>query len=143
MCELDTVDISTISPYCDQYSLMPTPVPGAFRKRWILERPKNSPPDCFYPGCAGASLSNPVHPSKKFHPGWGGTFLSRLDTIDISVFYYCTQIFLEITVTHVITSLNRSPSSRYSRTQSAVAHIFSPVPSIRAMQYPLSAKHTP
>ena len=68
--DLDTIDVSTISPYCDQYSLMPTPVPGAFIRLWILPRPKNSPPDCFYPGCAGAGLSNPITASTwKMPPG--------------------------------------------------------------------------
>ena len=53
---------------CDHDRFLPTPVPGAFRKRWILPRPKNSPPDCFYPGCAGAGLSNPITPIKKLEP---------------------------------------------------------------------------
>ena len=53
----------TIAPYCDKYSLIPTPVPGAFRKRWILERPKNMPPACFLNG-----LSNPITPIKKLEP---------------------------------------------------------------------------
>ena len=68
----DTIDISTILPYCDHDRFLPTPVPGAFRKRWILERPKNMPPACFLNG-----LSNPARPSKKFHPRWGGTFLAE------------------------------------------------------------------
>ena len=60
----DTIDISTILPYCDHDRFLPTPVPGAFRKRWILERPKNMPPACFLNG-----LSNPASPSpKKIHP---------------------------------------------------------------------------
>ena len=70
LCNLDPIDISTISPCCDQYSLMPTPVPGAFRKRWILERPKNTPPACFLNG-----LSNPITASKKESPPSGWTFL--------------------------------------------------------------------
>lgn len=53
------------------------------------------------------------------------------------------QILREITVTFVMISLSRSPSSKYSRTLSGVLHNFSQVPSIRAMQYPVSAKHTP
>ena len=53
----DRSDVSTIVLYD---SLMPTPAPGAFIRLWILPRPKNSPPDCFYPGCAGAGLSNPA-----------------------------------------------------------------------------------
>ena len=72
LCDLDIIDISTIVQYCDHDRFLPTPVPGAFRKRWILERPKNMPPACFLDG-----LSNPVRPSKKFHPGWGGTFLAE------------------------------------------------------------------
>ena len=79
VCDLDTIDISTILQSCDHDRFLPTPVPGAFRKRWILPRPKNTPPACFLNG-----LSNPARPSKKFHPIWGGTFLSRLDTIDVN-----------------------------------------------------------
>ena len=56
----DTIDISTILPYCDHDRFLPTPVPGAFRKRWILPRPKNMPPACFLNG-----LSNPAHHQQK------------------------------------------------------------------------------
>ena len=45
---------------CDQDRFLPTPVPGAFRKRWILPRPKNTPPACFLNG-----LSNPTRPSEQ------------------------------------------------------------------------------
>ena len=75
----DTIDISTILPYCDHDRFLPTPVPGAFRKRWILERPKNMPPACFLNGLkvncceaareGGLGHSNPASPSpKKIHP---------------------------------------------------------------------------
>ena len=64
LCDLDTIDVTFTVHHCDHNSLMPTPVAGAFIRLWILPRPKNSPPDCFYPGCAGAGLSNPVRPSK-------------------------------------------------------------------------------
>ena len=60
MYDIDTIDVTSTAQHCDYDRFLPTPVPGAFRKRWILPRPKNSPPDCFYPGCAGAGLSNPA-----------------------------------------------------------------------------------
>ena len=63
LCDSDTIEISTIAENLQHNRFLPTPVPGAFRKRWILERPKNSPPDCFLNG-----LSNPITPIKNLEP---------------------------------------------------------------------------
>ena len=61
MCDLDTIDISTILQSCDHDRFLPTPVPGAFRKRWILPRPKNMPPACFLNGLSNpATIKNPA-----------------------------------------------------------------------------------
>ena len=74
MGQVGAIDISTILQYCNHNRFLPTPVPGAFRKRWILERPKNTPPACFLNGLkvncceaareGGPGHSNPVRPSK-------------------------------------------------------------------------------
>ena len=90
LCELDTIDISSILQSCDHDRFLPTPVPGAFRTRWILPRPKNMPPACFLNG-----LSNPITASKKESPPSGWTFLfGRSGGIRIGAFSSCCfQLF--------------------------------------------------
>ena len=62
----DTIDISTILPYCDHDRFLPTPVPGAFRKRWILPRPKKvSPGHFFTPAAPGPAFRIPPHHHQK------------------------------------------------------------------------------
>ena len=41
------------------------PLRDASGKQGTLPRPKNSPPDCFYPGFAGGGLSSPARHNKK------------------------------------------------------------------------------
>ena len=66
LCCLDTIDISTILPYCDHDRFLPTPVPGAFRKRWILPRPKKvSPGHFFTPAAPGPAFRIPLHHQQK------------------------------------------------------------------------------
>ena len=84
MSRVDNIDVTSTAHYCDHDSLMPTLVPGAFIRQWILPRPKNTPPACFLNGLkvncceaarkGGLGHSNPIRPSKKFHPEWDGTF---------------------------------------------------------------------
>ena len=93
MYDLDTIDISTILQSCDHDRFLPTPVPGAFRKRWILERPKNMPPACFLNGLkvncceaareGGLGHSNPATIKNPASTDVVTGFLSRLDTIDV------------------------------------------------------------
>ena len=65
----DTIDISTILPYCDHDRFLPTPVPGAFRKRWILPRPKKvSPGHFFTPAAPGPAFRIPYAHQKSSTP---------------------------------------------------------------------------
>ena len=54
------------------------PLRDASGKQGTLPRPKNSPPDCFYPGFAGGGLSSPARHNKKIQiPEWVSGFLVR------------------------------------------------------------------
>jgi hypothetical protein len=48
------------SAACKQFAPLPTPLRDAVKGAGILPRHKNSPPDCFCPGFAGAGLLNPI-----------------------------------------------------------------------------------
>ena len=75
---VDNIDVTSTAHYCDDDCLMPTPVPGAFIRQWILPRPKKvSPGHFFTPAAPGPAFRIPHAHQKKFHPDWGGTFLAE------------------------------------------------------------------
>ena len=63
--------------YGDRTDSNPHPSGVRLETRGTLPRPKNSPPDCFYPGFAGAGLSNPFQVKNKGEAEASPLFLVR------------------------------------------------------------------
>ena len=93
---------SPVSAYCNHDHFLPTPVPGAFRKRRILPRPKKVSGGYFFPRLRrGWPFESRTHINTNSHPERGWEFiLFDLDTIDVihwtqirPPYFYKNQIF--------------------------------------------------
>ena len=76
---VDNIDVTSTAHYCDDDCLMPTPVPGAFIRQWILPRPKKvSPGHFFTPAAPGPAFRIPYAHQKRSTPTGVDLFWRRV-----------------------------------------------------------------